>query len=162
MTLETRDLGSFYSQRKFVYEFTTNNNFFSCKQKLLLYCYICYVFPFSSKDFVCPLLRWIILDFELERIKKNPKESLKHNVLDGQMELILKHKCTFIWCSYHFKYTILCYYSVSSVKKKNYMSKGKTMLSQAAWFFHILCRMGIFLKRFTIHESGIIINMRNK
>ena len=102
MTLETRDLGSFYSQRKFVYEFTTNNNFFSCKQKLLLYCYICYVFPFASKDFVCPLLRWIILDFELERIKKNPKESLKHIVLDGQMELILKHKCTFIWCSYHF------------------------------------------------------------
>ena len=34
--LETRDLHSSYSLREFGYEFTTNNNFFSCKQELLL------------------------------------------------------------------------------------------------------------------------------
>ena len=31
-----------------------------------------------------------------------------------------------------FQYVILCYSSVSSVKKRNYTSKGKTILSQAA------------------------------
>ena len=36
-----RDLNSPYSQRKFVYEFITNNNLFSCKQKLLN----CYIIP---------------------------------------------------------------------------------------------------------------------
>ena len=30
--------------------------------------FLCYVFPFASEDFVFPLLRWIILDFEIERI----------------------------------------------------------------------------------------------
>ena len=54
LTLETRDLGSSYSERKFVYEFNTNNNFFSCKQKLLLFIFIVFLcwFPFSF-----PLLR---------------------------------------------------------------------------------------------------------
>ena len=31
LTLETRVFDFSYSQRKFVHEFTTNNNFFSCK-----------------------------------------------------------------------------------------------------------------------------------
>ena len=43
------------------------------------------------------------LDFILERIsKKIPKGFSKHIVSDGQMELILKHKCIFIRGSYHF------------------------------------------------------------
>ena len=40
LTFESKDLDSSYSQRKFDNEFTINKNFFSCKQKLLLYCYI--------------------------------------------------------------------------------------------------------------------------
>ena len=32
--------------------------------------FLCYVFPFASAYFVFPLLRWIILDFELEHILK--------------------------------------------------------------------------------------------
>ena len=47
-----------------------------------------------------------------------------------------------------FWYTILCYSSVSSVKKRNFTSKGNTIFSQAAWFFfRILCRMDIYFKR---------------
>ena len=48
LTLETRKPDPSYSQRKCAYEFTTNNIFFFCKQKLLLYCYIIPVlcFPF--------------------------------------------------------------------------------------------------------------------
>ena len=99
--------------------------------------FLCYVFPFGSKNFVFPLLSCIILDFELERIfKKSFKDFSKHIVSDGQMELILKHKCTFIWCSYYFKNnTILCYSSISLVKKRNFLSKRKKKLSQAVWFF---------------------------
>ena len=54
--LETLTL--FTVKRKFVYEFTTNNNFslvnknYYCSVTLLF----CYVFPFASKVFVFPLL----------------------------------------------------------------------------------------------------------
>ena len=45
-------------------------------------------FPFYSE---------VSLDSKLEHIKKKiPKYFLKHIVSDGQIELILKHKCTFI------------------------------------------------------------------
>ena len=61
-----------------------------------------------------------------------------------------------------FWYTILCYSSVSSVKKRNFTSKGKTILSQAAWFFfRILCRMGIYFKKLVIYQNGITMNIRN-
>ena len=42
------------------------------------------------------------MDFKSKRIKKkkkkkkNSKDFLKHLVSDGQMELFVKHKCTFI------------------------------------------------------------------
>ena len=38
------------------------------------------------------------LDFKSKRIKKKKisKDFLKHLVSDGQMELFVKHKCTFI------------------------------------------------------------------
>ena len=35
-------------------------------------------------------------------MKKSPKDFSNYIVSDGQMELIRKHKCTFIWCSYLF------------------------------------------------------------
>ena len=45
---------------------------------------MCYVFLFASKDFACPLLRLIILGFELKsKKKKKKKEILKHIVSDG-------------------------------------------------------------------------------
>ena len=45
--LETTNLDLSYSQRKIVDEFTTNNNIFSCKQKLLYFIIITVLcFPF--------------------------------------------------------------------------------------------------------------------
>ena len=99
-TWETGDLDSPDSERKLVYEFTAKNNVFFVNSHYYFYIailFLCYVFPFGSKNFVFPLLSCIILDFELERIfKKSFKDFSKHIVSDGQMELILKHKCTFI------------------------------------------------------------------
>ena len=140
MTLETRDLDYFYSQRKFVYEFTTNNNFFSRKQKLLLYCYIILVmFSFLPlRIFVFSLLRWSILDFKLERIKKKiiPKifQSifcrmdkwnlfLSTNVLLFDPLTILMH---------HF----VLFFNVLSQKEKSYVKrKNNTQSSWMIFFF---------------------------
>ena len=166
MTLETRDLDSFYSQRKFVYEFTTNNNFFSRKQKLLLYCYIILVmFSFLPlRIFVFSLLRWSILDFKLERIKKknNPKDFSKHILSDGQMELILKHKCTFIWSSYHFNAPFCVILQCPQSKREILCQKEKQYsVKLNDFFFRVLCRMDIFFKRFIIYQSGITMNIIN-
>ena len=55
-----------------------------------------------------------------------------------------------------------CYSLVSSVKKRNFMLKGKLILSQAAWlFFRILCQMHIFFKRLIIYQNGITVNISN-
>ena len=58
LTLETRNLDSSYSQRRFIYEFTTNNNFFYCKKNCyyIAILFLCYVFSFAPRDFVFPLL----------------------------------------------------------------------------------------------------------
>ena len=61
-----------------------------------------------------------------------------------------------------FWYTILSYSLVSSVEKRNFLSKGKTILSQAAWFsFRILCRMDLHFKRLIIYQSGSTMNISN-
>ena len=39
--------------------------------------FLCYVFPFASKDFVFPFLRWILLDFELECIFKKTSKIIQ-------------------------------------------------------------------------------------
>ena len=163
LALETRDLDSSYNQRKFVYEFTTNNNFFFYKQKLLLYCYIdpMLCFPFASKDFVCPLLRWITLDLELQRIKKNIKDFSKHIVSDGQMELCPKYKCIFIWCSYHFNTPFCVMLQYPQSRTEILCQKEKQYSVKLHDFFHILCRMDTFFKRLIIYESGITINVSN-
>ena len=61
--------------------------YYSCVMFSLLLLRVLY-FPFYSE---------VSLDSKLEHIKKKiPKYFLKHIVSDGQIELILKHKCTFI------------------------------------------------------------------
>ena len=73
---------------------------------MYLYCYIiiCNVSLLPLKILYFPCYVELSLDFKLERIlkKNNPKDLSKHIVLDEEMELILKHKCTFGRCSYHF------------------------------------------------------------
>ena len=106
--------------------------------KIYLYCYviICIISLLALQILYFPCYVELSLDFKLECTSK--KKNLKdHIVLDEQMEFILKHKCTFIRCSYHFN-TPFCVTRVSSVKKRNFMSKRKTILSQAAWFFFFL------------------------
>ena len=169
MTLKTRHLDSSFSERKFAYEFTTNNNFFSCKQNY--YCivilFLCFVFPFTSKDFVFPLLRWSILLFKLERIKKKEKSQRfyfknfpKHIVSDGQMKLILKHKCTFIWCSYHFNppFCVILQYPQSKWEILHRKEK-KYSFKLHDFFSRILCRMDIYSKRRVIYQSGSTMNI---
>ena len=123
----------------------------------------CYVLIFASKDFV-------FLDFKLERMLKKKKKKKKK-------KLKIFFKAYFIgWINWTyslarmyfylmflpFEYTILCYSSVSSVKKVNFMSKRKTILIQVAWFFfHILCWVGIYFKRLINYQSGITINISN-
>ena len=102
----------------------------------------------------------VSLDFKLELIKKKKsKDFSEHIVSDGQIRLILKHKCTFIWCSYHFNrpFCAILQYPRSN---KYSLSKRKAILSQAAgYFFRILCRMNIYFKRVIIYQTGITMNI---
>ena len=65
-----RDLDSFDSQRKFVYELNANKNFFSCKKIIIiLFYYSCVNFsilPLRILYFPCYVK--VFLDFKLERI----------------------------------------------------------------------------------------------
>ena len=57
----------------------------------------------------------------------------------------------------------MCCSSASSVKKGNFTSKGKTIVSQAAWFFfRILYRMDIYFKKLAIYQSGITMNISSR
>ena len=86
--------------------------FFSCKQKLSLYCYIIPVIPFVSKDFVFLLLRWSIPQF-------------------------MKHKCTIYFIFLPFSYTNLCFSSVSLIKKRNIFQETHYLSS---WYKqHTIC-----------------------
>ena len=78
------------------------------------------------------------------------KLSVWHN------SLILKDKCAFIWCSYHFNIPFCVFFLVSSVKKINFTSKGKKIC-----FLHILCRTDIYFKRLVSYQSGITMTISN-
>ena len=130
--METKDLDSAYSQIKFLYEFTMNNSF-SSKQRLLLCCYIISVlcFPFCLEGF-CVFLATLKYPWILNFFFLISKDFSKHIVSDGQMELILKHNYTFIWCSYYFKrpFCVILQY-LHSNREFFFERKNNT---QAAWF----------------------------
>ena len=87
---------------------------------------------------------------------------LDTNVLLFDVLTILIHHLVFQYPFSILSFTILCDTSVSSVKKINFKSKEKTILSQAAWlFFLILCLMDICFKRLIIYQSGITMNISN-
>ena len=97
---------------------------------------------------------WILNQNALKKKKKkkNSKEFLKHLVSDGQMELFVKHKCTFIWCSYHFNtpYCVNLHYPQS--KREILFQKEKQYSAKLHDFFHILCRMDLYFKRLMIYQ----------
>ena len=66
--LEARDLYFSYSQVKFVYEFTIVSFLVLKNYYRTVMLFQCYVFPFTFKDFVFPLLVEVFLHSKLERI----------------------------------------------------------------------------------------------
>ena len=137
MTLETRGLDSSNSQRKFVYAFTTNNKIFSCKQNYyyIAILFLCYASLFASKDFACPLLRWIILYFELKRLKKISK--IPQSILCRVNKWNL-HKCTnillFDVLTILMHHSVL-FFSIFRQKEKFYVKRKNSGQSSCMIFF---------------------------
>ena len=89
------------------------------------------------------------LDFILERIlKKIPKGFSKHIVSDGQMELILKHKCIFIRCSYHFNTPFCVILQYPQSKREILCQKEKQYSVKLHYFVFVVFYVGwtYFLK----------------
>ena len=78
------------------------------------------------------------------------KLSVWHN------SLILKDKCAFIWCSYHFNIPFcVFFFSILGQKDKFYLKRKKIC------FLHILCRTDIYFKRLVSYQSGITMTISN-
>ena len=61
---------------------------------------------------------------------------LRYIVSHGQMKLIVNHKCTFIWCSYHFIHRFVLFFSILNQKEKFYVKrKNNTQPSCMIFFF---------------------------
>ena len=164
MTLETRELDSSYSQRKFVYELTANNNFSSCKQKLLFCCYIIPVlcFPFCLCIFCISLASLNYPGFWI-------RTYLKKNLKDFQSILCRINKWNLFLSTIVLLFDVLnililhfvLFFSIFSQKEKFYVKRKNNSQSSCMIFFHILCRMDIFFKRLIINQSDITMNMSN-
>ena len=109
----------------------------------------------------------VSLDFELERIEKKIKYFSKHIVSDGQMELILKQKCTFIWCL-----TILIHHFVlifSTLSQKNRGKNWKKVEKEKEKKYSVKLHHFLFefyvgwtcFRSLMIYQSRITINIRN-
>ena len=110
---------------------------------LFYYSYVMFSFlPLTILYFPCYVQ--VSLDFKLELILKKfskfPKNFSKHVVSDGQWEVILKHKCTFAWCSYHFKSKLLCQKEKQfSVTPHDFFCVYVrwTYISRSSWFIKV-------------------------
>ena len=85
---------------------------------------------------------------------------LKYIVSDGQMELILKRKCTFDVLTILINHFVL-FFGILSQKEKFYIKRKNNTQSRYIISFNILCQMDRFFKRFIIYQSGITMNMSN-
>ena len=94
------------------------------------------------------------MDSKLERIF--PKDFSTYIVSDGQMKLILKHKCTFIWC-FNTPFCVILQYPQS---KKNLRQKEK----QYSFKLHDYCSYFMsdgHFNRLIICQNGITMNISN-
>ena len=84
------------------------------------------------------------------------KLSIRHN------SLILKDKCTFVWCSYHFN-TPFCVFLQYSQSKREILCQKEKQYSVKLhhFFFRILCRIDIYFKRLIVYQSVITMNISN-
>ena len=84
------------------------------------------------------------------------KFSIRHN------SCIRKRKCTFIWCSYHFKTPFCVILQYPQLKREILHQKEKQYsVNLGDFFFRILCRMDIYFIGLVIYQSGIRINIIN-
>ena len=126
-------------------------------------------FPFLSLRvlyFLC--YAEVSLDSKLESLfskrKKRNSKFLKifRSILcrmDKNNFIILKHKCTFILCSYHFNTP---FFSIPSQKKGFYVKrKNNTQSSCMIFSFRILCQMEIYFNGLIIYQSGVTVNTSN-
>ena len=114
------------------------------KKYYILLLFLCYVFPFAYKNFLFPMLRWSTLDYV--EVPWIPKDFSKYIVSDGQMELILKHKRTFIWCSYHLtQFCVILQYPQS--KSEIWHQKEKPYSVKLHYFFYYFMSDGHILNR---------------
>ena len=94
------------------------------------------------------------MDSKLERIFS--KDFSTYIVSDGQMKLILKHKCTFIWC-FNTPFCVILQYPQS---KKNLCQKEK----QYSFKLHDYCSYFMsdgHFNRLIIYQNGITMNISN-
>ena len=125
--------------------------------------FLCYVFPFASAYFVFPLLRWIILDFELEHILKQISKIFQSILcrIDKWNLFLSTNVLLFDVLNILILHFVL-FFSILSQKEKFYVKrKSNSRSSCMIFFFHILCRMDIFFKRLIINQSDITMNMSN-
>ena len=101
--------------------------------------------------------------------------SLDSNILNKNVffrkksQIIFKAQCVaqmyFYLMFKSFQYTILCYSSVSSIKKRKQKQKEKVKKKKKILklhdFFFILCWKDIYL-RLIIYQTGITMNLSNK
>ena len=136
--------------------------------------FLCYVFPFASKDFVFPLLHWSIRGFKLERIYK--KKSQRFFILCRMEKLDL------LWGTNVLLFDVLTisighfvlFFSILSQKKKKkfYLKKKNNTQSSCLIFFFIFYVLIFFfifyvgwtyilLEGLIIYQNGIAMNISN-
>ena len=154
LTLETRDSPLIVKENLYMNLLQTiifslvNKNYY-----YIVILFLCSVFHFTCNNFVFPLLRWSILDFNLKRIKeKIPKifqsilcridkwnVFLSTNIILFDVLIILIH---------HF----VLFFSILSQKEKLYVKRKSNIQSSYLIFFRVLCRMGIFFKAYYLSK----------
>ena len=88
--------------------------------------FLCYVFPFASKDFAFPLLLLIILDFELERIfTKIPKIFQSILCLMDKWDLFLSTNVLLFDVFTVLIHYFVLFFSILSQKEKFYVKRKK-------------------------------------
>ena len=134
----TRNLDSSYIKKKYVYEFATINNFFSCKKShyyIAILLFLCYVFPFASNGFVFPLTYPGILNqnvfFSNNNKKKYPKTFQSILCRMDECNLFLNINSHLFDVLTLLTHHFMLFFSIFSQKKKYYIKRKNN--TQSSW-----------------------------
>ena len=121
-------------------------------------------FPFASKDFVFPFLRWILLDFELECIFKKTSKIIQSVLCRmNKRDLFLSTNVLFFDALTILIHHSVLFFSILSQKEKFSVKRKKEFsVKLHDFFFHILCRMDIYFRRLIVYQSRITMIMRTR